>query len=268
MTKLCECGCGLPAPLATTTISKRGVVKGLPVHFINGHQNKRFQTIGVGPNPSGKCQCGCGQDTALARTSNHRNGNVSGRPIRFLRGHGKRANLAGRVFGRLQVIALHRHDRRNLFWECLCECGSTVILSSHSLLGAGGTRSCGCLRFDIETGLKHGQGRRGKRTPEFQTWLGIRLRCSDTDNRHYGGAGVQLCERWSSLETGFANFISDIGSKPTARHSLGRFLDTGNYEPTNCSWQTWAEQRAEAKGKKAMLAYRKARQKGFSWEAL
>jgi len=35
--KLCECGCGLPAPIAKMTDAKRGYVKGQPRRFIHGH---------------------------------------------------------------------------------------------------------------------------------------------------------------------------------------------------------------------------------------
>lgn len=34
---LCECGCGLPAPLAKTTSRKAGRAKGQPQRFVNGH---------------------------------------------------------------------------------------------------------------------------------------------------------------------------------------------------------------------------------------
>lgn len=37
-TKLCECGCGLPAPISKWTNKKYGYVRGQPVRFINGHQ--------------------------------------------------------------------------------------------------------------------------------------------------------------------------------------------------------------------------------------
>lgn len=36
--KLCECGCGLPAPIAKKTISRLGHVKGQPIRFIYHHQ--------------------------------------------------------------------------------------------------------------------------------------------------------------------------------------------------------------------------------------
>jgi hypothetical protein len=40
---LCECGCGSPAPLARKTSTERGWVKGEPIRFIHGHQNRRRQ---------------------------------------------------------------------------------------------------------------------------------------------------------------------------------------------------------------------------------
>lgn len=35
--KLCECGCGHPAPIASSSDKKRGRVKGEPLRFIRGH---------------------------------------------------------------------------------------------------------------------------------------------------------------------------------------------------------------------------------------
>lgn len=35
--KLCECGCGQPAPIAKQTIPRLGYVKGEPVRFVRGH---------------------------------------------------------------------------------------------------------------------------------------------------------------------------------------------------------------------------------------
>jgi hypothetical protein len=38
--KLCECGCGAPAPIAKKTQRSRGQVKGRPVRFVRGHQGR------------------------------------------------------------------------------------------------------------------------------------------------------------------------------------------------------------------------------------
>lgn len=43
--KLCECGCGLPAPIAKDTDRRCGAIRGQPRRFIQGHQmrgKKRF----------------------------------------------------------------------------------------------------------------------------------------------------------------------------------------------------------------------------------
>lgn len=39
--KLCECGCGLPAPLWKATARTLGRIKGQPARFINGHCNRK-----------------------------------------------------------------------------------------------------------------------------------------------------------------------------------------------------------------------------------
>ena len=40
MTKLCECGCGQPAPIAKQTHLKHGHIKGQPVRFVKGHGSR------------------------------------------------------------------------------------------------------------------------------------------------------------------------------------------------------------------------------------
>lgn len=45
--KLCECGCGQPAPIAKNNYPAFGHVKGQPVRFIQGHHNKVRATIPI-----------------------------------------------------------------------------------------------------------------------------------------------------------------------------------------------------------------------------
>jgi hypothetical protein len=44
--RLCECGCGMPAPIAKQSDSKRGYVKGQPVRFQPGHNQQRRRVKG------------------------------------------------------------------------------------------------------------------------------------------------------------------------------------------------------------------------------
>lgn len=47
--KLCECGCGKPAPIATATQPKYGHIKGEPMRFVLGHARKQKREQFIGP---------------------------------------------------------------------------------------------------------------------------------------------------------------------------------------------------------------------------
>lgn len=53
MIKLCECGCGMPAPIAKGTDRLRGCIKGQPRRFILGHVNN-VRDMNGDKNPSWK----------------------------------------------------------------------------------------------------------------------------------------------------------------------------------------------------------------------
>lgn len=103
-----------------------------------------------------------------------------------------------------------------------------------------------------------------KNNPNYPSWKCMIQRCYNPKNAswsRYGGANppITVCERWRDPENGYENFCADMGPKPTPEHTLGRYLDIGNYGPGNVAWQTWAEQGADQKGKTAMLKYRQFR---------
>ena len=88
----------------------------------------------------------------------------------------------------------------------------------------------------------HGATSGGKRTPTYQSWRKMRDRCLNPRSEQwerYGGRGITVCERWEH----FALFLEDMGERP-AGHTLDRIDVDGNYEPGNCKWSTYAEQRA------------------------
>lgn len=79
-------------------------------------------------------------------------------------------------------------------------------------------------------------------TPEHNAWIDMRQRCYNPKRhnyKHYGGRGITVCELWHTFE----NFIQDVGNRPTAKHSLERINNSGNYEPGNVKWATVEEQR-------------------------
>jgi hypothetical protein len=91
--KLCECGCGNPAPISGRTSTELGWIKGRPTRFINKHQN--ITTTGnLGPNPSGLCMCGCGKPAPIASATRVAKGIVKGQPTLFIHNH---SNILKRV---------------------------------------------------------------------------------------------------------------------------------------------------------------------------
>jgi hypothetical protein len=55
----------------------------------------------------------------------------------------------------------------------------------------------------------------------------------------YGGRGIRVCRRW---QNSYANFLADMGRRPSPEHSLDRINVNGDYERSNCRWATDLEQ--------------------------
>lgn len=79
----------------------------------------------------------------------------------------------------------------------------------------------------------------------------MKRRCYDKKQRkypEYGGRGIRVCARWRKL---FANFIADMGPRPSLRHSIERLDSDGNYTPKNCIWATARRQNRNRKFRRA-----------------
>jgi len=85
------------------------------------------------------------------------------------------------------------------------------------------------------------------------TYLSMNQRCSNPNApnyKYYGGRGIRVCKRWLGFN-GFQNFCSDMGNRPNGM-TLDRIDNDGNYEPGNCRWATWQQQRANQRTKEEM----------------
>lgn len=171
--KLCECGCGEPAPIAKQSRRDRGWVKGQPKRFIAGHhprsrgpkpKRRRLfleagqqvgQSVVIDPEttlrqPDGKdvraarLRCECGTEYVRPITTIFRRPSSVGSCgcLTF-------TDLTGQRFGRLVVLAWAGSGPgspatgRRSRWLCKCDCGKETAITPFRL-ASGYTKSCGC----------------------------------------------------------------------------------------------------------------------------
>jgi hypothetical protein len=149
-----------------------------------------------------------------------------------------RVEMAGRRFGTVTAlrVAPEARTRTKFKWVCLCDCGQEFTTCGGKLR-CGDVVSCpDCSRERVRLSrVVHGM----RRTAEYRIWTHIKSRCFNTrvpEFKHYGGRGITMCERWRES---FADFLADMGPRPSALHSVDRHPNNdGNYEPGNCRWAT------------------------------
>jgi hypothetical protein len=163
----------------------------------------------------------------------------------------------GQRFGRLLVLrrAPPKRPRGLAVWICRCDCGMTRTVRGPELR-SGKTKSCGCYMRDVASlcHFKHGHAPRSGRSAEYLSWKAMLARCTNKKASHwnrYGGRGIRICRRWASS---FKSFYSDMGSKPSPRHSIDRKKNDLHYScgkcsdckrngwKSNCRWATPSEQ--------------------------
>lgn len=92
----------------------------------------------------------------------------------------------------------------------------------------------------------------------------MKMRCYNPNNgkfKNYGARGITICDRWRNS---FEGFISDMGFRPSSKHSLDRIDNNGNYEPGNCRWSTNSNQCRNKRNNRVLTLGEKS-QCALSW---
>lgn len=63
--------------------------------------------------------------------------------------------------------------------------------------------------------------------------MNARCRGGGKDAHLYRDKGITVCDRWRES---FANFLADMGPKPSPAHSIDRVDGSKGYDPANCRW--------------------------------
>ena len=79
-------------------------------------------------------------------------------------------------------------------------------------------------------------------TAMYKIWIGIKQRCYNKNSPlypYYGNRGITVSDEWKD---DFETFYLDMGTRPSANHSVDRKDNDKGYSKENCHWASRTEQ--------------------------
>lgn len=155
----------------------------------------------------------------------------------------KKSVEIGKKYNKLLVLKEVPHkEGRGIHkrFLCRCDCGKEKIVQSNHLLDET-IKSCGC--------LVNGKSRTNNL---YNIYKDMKRRCYNKNRpnyKYYGGKGIIVCDEWLKNYSCFKKWAFENGyfydSKASReeRLSLDRINNKGNYEPQNCRWISFKENR-------------------------
>ena len=154
-------------------------------------------------------------------------------------------DIRGNRYGMLVVKEYYGSNPKSgsTYWVCECDCGGTVITSSHCLSGGNAT-SCGCKHIKQSSDLckKRNTTHGHSKEPLYFVWKTMRQRCCNPrqhDYRWYGAKGVKICSEWDDYAK-FREWALSHGY--SGELTIDRINGNDDYKPENCRWITIQEQ--------------------------
>jgi hypothetical protein len=131
------------------------------------------------------CKCSCGNTCVVSSRNLIRGATKScGCYAKERRLEANKSKLLGKKLGRLLVVSevLNNKEHRGIRWNCLCDCGNMIEVTSASL-NSRTTNSCGCLQKEIAS--KICSLRIGKNSPSWKGGISKDLYCTLWSDKDY-----------------------------------------------------------------------------------